>query len=300
MPTMRIGFVLVTYNRSDALVAVLRALAPQCGVDDVIVVADDGSRPEHVHAVREGAAGLPAGCPILHAWHPDVGFTAGRARNIGALAAREAGAEYIVFMDGDCVPHPHFVAMHRALAEEGAFVNGSRVLLSERLTAQVLDGTVDLAHAGLARWLKLRLAGDVNKLAHLAQWPALPGRHQWGFRWSGIRSCNFGLWWQDLEAVDGFDETFSGWGHEDADLVLRLHNHGLVRKNGHLATEVFHLWHRENSRDNEAANRARVVARMEAGIVRAARGLADARGDASVVVTRLRDGHGSLEKQANE
>lgn len=299
---MRIGFVIVTYNRSDALLAVLRALAPQCNAGDVVVVADDGSRPEHVQAVQRGAQSpaLAAACPVLHTWHPDIGFTAGRARNIGALAAREAGADYIVFMDGDCVPHPGFVAMHRALAESGAFVNGSRVLLSEQLTSRVVSGEVDLATLGLAQWLRLRLSGDVNKLAHLVQWPALPGRHQWGFRWSGIRSCNFGLWWRDLEAVDGFDETFSGWGHEDADLVLRLHNHGLVRKNGHLATEVFHLWHRENSRANEAANRARVVARLEAGIRRAARGLADARGDASVVVTRLRNGNGTLERQADE
>ena len=76
--------------------------------------------------------------------------------------------------------------------------------------------------------------------------------------------------------VNGFDETFSGWGHEDADLVLRLHNQGLVRKNGHLATEVFHLWHREASRQNEAANRARVQARLLEGTRRAAVGLEQA------------------------
>ena len=56
--------------------------------------------------------------------------------------------------------------------------------------------------------------------------------------------------------MNGFDEAFSGWGHEDADLVLRLHNHGARRKNGFFGTEVFHLWHRENSRENEAVNRA--------------------------------------------
>lgn len=288
---MRIGFVIVTYNRSDALLAVLRALAPQCAADDVIVIADDGSRPEHVRAVHDGAPA--AACPVLHVWHPDVGFTAGRARNLGALAARDAGAQYIVFMDGDCVPHARFAAMHRQLAEEGAFVNGSRVLLSEQLSARVVAGDVELSQQGLGQWLGLRLSGDVNKLSHLVQCPGLPGRRQTKFRWSGIRSCNFGLWWSDLDAVNGFDETFSGWGHEDADLVLRLHNQGLVRKNGHLATEVFHLWHRENSRDNEAANRARVTARINAGIRRAEVGLAQARGDATVVVTDLSARHGT-------
>ncbi|MFD0667483.1 glycosyltransferase [Ramlibacter sp. MAHUQ-53] len=282
---MRTGFVIVTYNRSDALLAVLRALAPQCQAGDVIVVADDGSRPEHVRAVAEGAPA--AACPVLHLWHPDQGFTAGRARNLGALAAREAGADYIVFMDGDCVPHAGFAAMHRALAQPGAFVNGSRVLLSERLTARVLAGELDLTTLGLVQSLRLRLAGDLNKLAHLVQWPGLAGRRERSFRWRGIRSCNFGLWWDDLAAVNGFDETFSGWGHEDADLVLRLHNQGLVRKNGHLATEVFHLWHREASRQHEAANRARVQARMLEGTRRAAVGLEQARGAGEVKVTPL-------------
>lgn len=267
---MRTAFVVLTYNRSDALLAVLRALAPQCGADDTVVVADDGSRPEHVQALRAGLP--PFACPVRHVWHPDVGFTAARARNLGAA---HAGADYIVFMDGDCVPTPHFAVQHARLAQPGHFVNGSRVLLSERLTAEVIAGRTDLAHLSAMQWLRLRWRGDVNKLTHLLCWTAAPGRVQTGFAWSGIRSCNFGLWYRDFEAVNGFDESFSGWGHEDADLVLRLHRHGLRRKNGHLATEVFHLWHRENSRAGEAGNRERVVQRLQQGIVRAATGLAE-------------------------
>ena len=87
--------------------------------------------------------------------------------------------------------------------------------------------------------------------------------------------------------MNGFDETFSGWGHEDADLVLRLHNAGLKRKNGFLATEVFHLWHRENSRAEEAANRQRVLARVESGIIAAGTGFAQALHAAGTVVTEL-------------
>lgn len=267
---MRRAFVVLTYNRSDALLAVLRALAPQCGRGDVVVIADDGSRAEHVEAVRQRLP--PFACPVRHVWHPDVGFTAARARNLGAA---HAGADYIVFMDGDCVPTPHFAVQHARLAQAGHFVNGSRVLLSEGLTADVIAGRTDLARLPPAQWLRLRWRGDVNKLTHLLCWTAAPGRVQTGFAWKGIRSCNFGVWYRDLEAVNGFDETFSGWGHEDADLVLRLHRHGLRRKNGYLATEVFHLWHRENSRAGEAGNRERVVQRLQQGLVRAAAGLAE-------------------------
>ena len=276
------GFVVLTYNRSDALLAVLRALAPQCSPQDVVVVADDGSRPEHVQALRDG---LPFfACPVRHVWHPDVGFTAARARNLGALAA---GADYLVFLDGDCVPSPHFARQHAALAEAGCFVNGSRVLLSPALTQRALAQEIDLAALAPGEWLRLRMSSDVNKLSHLLAWPGAPLRVETRFRWKGIRSCNFGLAWRDFKAVNGFDESFSGWGHEDADLVLRLHHHGSRRKNGFWGTEVYHLWHAGQSRDEEGANRQRVLGRLETGIIRAGAGLAEARGAPGKILTEL-------------
>ena len=280
---MTTAFVVLTYNRSDALLAVLRGLAPQCGPGHVVVIADDGSRPEHVQALR---AGLPHfACPVRHVWQADAGFTAARSRNLGAAQAR---ADYIVFMDGDCVPNPRFVEQHERLAAPEHFVNGSRVLLSPRLTREVVDGRMELSRLDGADWLRLRLAGDVNKLTHLLHWPQAPFRVEPRFRWKGIRSCNFGVSWRDFEAVNGFDEVYSGWGHEDADLVLRLHHHGSRRKNGFLGTEVYHLWHQEHSRAGEAANRERVVARMKSGIIRAETGLAEALHTTETVVTELK------------
>ena len=279
---MTAGFVVLTYNRSEALLAVLRALAPQCAAGDSVVVADDGSRPEHVQALRTG---LPRfACPVRHVWHPDVGFTAARSRNLGAL---HADRDYVVFLDGDCVPSPHFVAAHRALAQDRCFVNGSRVLLDAALSRRVEAGEVDAASLGAGDWLRLRMAGHINKLAHLVRWDGAPGRLQRRFRWKGIRSANFGAWMRDLRAVNGFDESFSGWGHEDADLVLRLHHAGVMRKNGYLATEVFHLWHAEHARDSEAHNRRRVEERMRCGTVRADVGLAEAAAGPAPTVTEL-------------
>ena len=279
---MKLGFVVLSYNSAEALLTVLRALAPQCPADAVVVVADDGSRPEQVQVLRDG---LPAfACPVRHVWHPDVGFTASRARNLGALHAE---ADYIVFMDGDCVPTPHFVRAHLALAQAGHFVNGSRILLGEALSQRVRTRAVDLAALGPMAWLRLRLRGEVNKLSQFLFLPKMPGRVETQFRWKGIRSCNFAIWYRDLASVNGFDETFQGWGHEDADLVLRLQRQGLARKNGFWATEVFHLWHRENARDQEGVNRQRVMALMHHPIVQATEGLAQAAVANDVVVTEL-------------
>jgi GT2 family glycosyltransferase len=279
---MKIAFIVLTYNRSDALLAVLRELAPQLGAGHELLIADDGSRPEHVKAMHDG---LPAfGCRVRHVWHPDVGFTAARARN---LCAARAEADYLVFMDGDCVPVPHFVEQHRQLARRHQYVIGGRVLLSERFTQRVLRGEVVLRRLGFSDWLRLRLRGDANKSTHLLDGIGPFSRVRGRFRWKGIRSCNFAVWKDDCVAVNGFDESFTGWGHEDADFALRLHNHGTARNDAVLGAQVFHLWHRENSRDNEIANRARVQARLESGIIRAAKGMAEALHAPEVIETEL-------------
>ncbi len=45
---MKISFIVLTYNRSDALLAVLRSLASQCGADHEVLIADDGSSSAQV------------------------------------------------------------------------------------------------------------------------------------------------------------------------------------------------------------------------------------------------------------
>jgi len=265
---VNISFIVLTYNRPDALLAVLRSLADQCRPGDQVLVADDGSRAHCVELLRDQVPSFP--CPISHVWHEDRGFTASAARNRAALQASES---YLVFLDGDCVPGPAFVENHRALAERGCFVNGSRVLLDKALTEFVLADKLNLARLPASFWVRAWFSGHANKLHHLLPWPRnWRGIHR-VFSWRGIRSCNFGVWRDDFFGVNGFDQVFQGWGHEDADLVLRLHHAGRARKNGFLATEVFHLWHPENPRLNESINRARVMERRDTGTLWAESGL---------------------------
>jgi len=277
-----VSVVITTYNRSDALLAVLAGLARQTDRAFEVVVADDGSRAEHQRALRESAVAREL--KVVHVWHPDVGFTASKVRNRGVAAAR---GQYIVFMDGDCVPEVDFIARHKQLAAPGHFVNGSRVLLSPELTQRVLSGAEQICGRGVAYWVGQRLRGHASKLTHLLRLPGSFLRIKRNFSWKGIRSCNMGVWRSDYERVDGFDESFIGWGHEDADFVLRLHHAGVARKNGFCATEVFHLWHQEAARDHESQNARTVQEREHSDIVRAASGYAQARPNDDVVITRL-------------
>jgi len=274
-----ISVVITTYNRSDALSLVLGGLAQQTDRRFEVVIADDGSTPEHVAAITKFSEAAPF--PVVHVWHPDVGFTASQVRNLGVANAQ---GEYLVLLDGDCVPEVDFVAQHRGLQQKGCFVNGSRVLLSPSFTQALLGGGKTLVGHTLGYWLARRWAGDASKLTGTLRLPDFRLRRQPAFQWKGIRSCNMAVWRTDYEFVNGFDETFVGWGHEDADFVLRLHNAGLVRKNGFCATEVYHLWHPESDRARQGVNADKVRERQKTGLVHATVGYQESRAATNTVI----------------
>lgn len=274
-----ISVVITTYNRSDALALVLEGLKQQTDRCFEVVVADDGSTSTHRDQIASACAS--AGLAVTHVWHPDVGFTAAQVRNLGVAATK---GSYLVLMDGDCVPEIDFVARHRTLMQVGCFVNGSRVLLSEALTQRLLAHTDSITSRSVAYWVHRRWSGEVSKLTGLMRLPDFDYRLQPQFVWKGIRSCNMAVWKSDYLRVNGFDESFVGWGHEDADFVLRLHNAGLVRKNGFCATEVYHLWHQEASRTREGVNADKVRQRQSTGQVRSTIGYQESKSAADVVV----------------
>jgi glycosyltransferase involved in cell wall biosynthesis len=267
-----ISVVLTTYNRSDALAVVLAALQRQTDKDFEVVIADDGSQPAHRARIREAAN--RCSFALAYVWHPDVGFTVARARNLGVAQSR---GSYLILLDGDCVPDVDFIAQHRRLMQGGFLVNGSRCLLSPDFTQRVLGGSVDIVGRSWQYWLQQWRTGYASKIAPRLRVPDVGMRIESDFRWHGIRSCNMGLWRSDFEVVNGFDSSFQGWGHEDADLVLRMFHAGIRRKNGFFATEVFHLWHEEASRNRASANEVTVQQRMHSDIVRAPLGLQECR-----------------------
>lgn len=265
-----ISLIVSTYNRADALSVVLGACARQTDRHFEIVVADDGSTETTRSVIEEARRRMPG--RVEHVWHPDDGFRLAAIRN---RAIAEARGEYLIFLDGDCVPQSDFVAQHRALAARGMLVTGSRILMGRSLTRAVVENRVSLYDRSLAFWFGQKIKGELNKfLPLLAKSRRWPGRVEEGFKWRGIKGCNMAAWANDVAAINGFDESYEGWGHEDADFVVRLHNAGIRRKKGFMATEVLHLWHEEAPRDRADANRQRVFQRLSDRRITAQTGLA--------------------------
>lgn len=263
-----ISLIVATYNRPDALGAVLRSLARQTEKNFEIVVADDGSGPQTRDVIREWM--LKIGVSLRHVWQEDRGFRLAEIRN-RAIAASHGS--YLIFLDGDCIAPAGFVAAHRRLAETGYFIGGNRVLMSQTLSEQILANDLKAEQWGLAEWSRLRVRGEVNRLLPLINLPLGPLRKRLATGWVGVRGGNFAFWRADLERVDGFETSFVGWGLEDSDIVLRMIRAGVKRKDGRFATGVLHLWHPEADRSQFAAHRAKLDELLKSDRVRALRGL---------------------------
>ena len=263
-----ISVIVTTYNREDALGAVLRSLAAQTDQDFEVIVADDGSGSATAELI--GAWKAKVGHRLDHVWHDDRGFRAAEIRNRAILASR---GSYCIFLDGDCIARPDFIATHRRLAEPGWFVTGNRILLSDELTAAVLrDGQAPEAWS-VMRWIAERARGGINRLAALLHLPLGPLRRLRRDKWQGARSCNLAIWRADLDRVDGFDADYCGWGKEDSDIIVRLLRAGVRRKDGVFATGVLHLWHAEADRAQLSANESKLSGIIASDSVRAVRGL---------------------------
>ncbi|CAI2719216.1 glycosyltransferase family 2 protein [Nitrospina watsonii] len=263
-----ISIILSTYNRPDALERVLSSLEGQRCRDFEVVVADDGST-EATRALVETFQQRNT-LVLKHAWHEDKGFRAAAIRNKAVVAS---SGEYLVFLDGDCMAFPDFVERSLQLREAGYFVAGNRVLLDESITQQTLNHKLPLHRWGFMKWLAARLRGQVNRLLPFVRLP-LGFLRKWTPRkWQGVKTCNLGVWKRDFVEVNGFDETYQGWGYEDSDLVIRLLNLGVVRKEGRFAVPVLHLWHPLNESAETTENWKRLEKVLRSSTTRAEHGL---------------------------
>jgi glycosyltransferase involved in cell wall biosynthesis len=263
-----ISVIVATYNRPDALDAVLRSLLHQSDADFEVLVADDGSTEQTKELIDAWTPRFNG--RLSHVWQPDDGFRLAEIRNRAIIAAK---GDYCIFLDGDCIARKDYVATHRALSQPGWFVTGNRLLLSQALSERILQQKLEPESWSFADWRRERRAGEIKRLAPLVSLPLGPLRRLRSHDWRGAQGCNLGIWRSDLVVVDGFEGAFASWGREDSDLLIRLMRSGIRRKDGRMATGVLHLWHPEADRSQLPDNERRLDNIRSSDRIRAERGL---------------------------
>jgi len=256
---MKLSLIISTYNQPESLAKVFLGLAQQTSLPEEIIIADDGSSESTRKLIESWQNKF--GVPLRHLWHPDNGF---RKTTILNQAVAAATGEYLVFMDGDCVPHAKFIADHRSLAERGFFVQGRRCFVRESFV-----GDFQLGKTSILLWA---LRGRIARPHKSLRFPFAVVFRNHGQR--GIIGCNMAYWREDVLAVNGFDESYMGRGMgADSDLGSRIYNLGRARKFVYGRALVYHLDHTIMPRPHFAANRARLDETIQTGKIRCELGL---------------------------
>jgi len=259
---MRLTLVVTTYERPDALAAVLTTVAAQSQFPHELIVADDGSGAVTRAIIQRFAAVVPFATHHIRQDHD--GFRAARVRN---LAIAKATGDYIIFVDGDMLLHPAFVADHGGFARRGTFTQGIRIPLDARRTAQALASPAELPALTMGGAGGLRSLYAVHAPKSSRVWRTVAN----GF--IAVKSCNLAVWRDDLVAVNGFNHDFVGWGPEDKELVARLQHHGIRRQTLLFGGIAYHLHHPPAQRNRLSANEAILANTRARRLVRCQNGL---------------------------
>ncbi len=233
---MLISIIVATYNQPECLTIILDSFICQTDKKFEVIVADDGSTQKTEDLIAHYKRTFPY--RLVHIRQEDRGYRLAAVKNLGAMQAR---GEYFIFLDGDCVSLPGFVFRHRRLAQPGWFVRGSRIKLTDSFTATVKLERLPIFNYSIAQWIRLRMAGKVQRILPLLHLPGGFFRKLKYKKWQGATGFNLAFYRKDFYAVGGFDERFEGRGYEDSDLVVRMLNRGVRRKDGNYAVTVLHL-----------------------------------------------------------
>jgi glycosyltransferase involved in cell wall biosynthesis len=233
---MRTSLIITTYNWPKALEITLMSVENQSKYPDEIIIADDGSTEETKIVIDKWRKKIKI--PIIHSWQEDLGFRAAASRN---LAISKSSGEYIIMIDGDLILHPNFIIDHIKHSKKNQFTIGTRVLLKKDYSEELLRHE----NANFHVETKKIISNHKNKINN-SLLSFLFSYHTSSY--NQVRSCNMACFKSDLIKVNGFNEDFIGWGREDTELVVRLLNAGVLRKNIKFNTNTLHIYHKENTK----------------------------------------------------
>lgn len=233
--------IITTYNNPQALQSTLESIALQSYSGFSICIADDGSG-EPTKAVIESFKNKHSNKKVRHFWQEDKGFRKNRLLN---QVIATSDANYLLFIDGDCIACPDFVARHVQLAKNNQFVTGSVIRLTEANTSLVSSELIESGDLFLLQWLDEH--GQIDRIGTKLKTNSL-GTGIGGLLeiispvkkvWNG---GNTSAWRQDIIDVNGFDESLN-YGAEDVELGQRLKNNGISGRHIRYTAPLLHMEH---------------------------------------------------------
>ncbi len=243
--TDQASVIISVYNRIDYLKMVLAGFERQSFKNFEIIVADDGSDKNVVEEIRSFSGKFFF--PVIHLWQEDKGFRKNRILNKAIVSA---SSEYLIFIDGDSIPHCEFVREHLNYKREYTCNTGRRVNLSEKITKQLTPEKVREGY--LEKNFMLIGDGIFGKSYDVEKGFYFRNnflRKFFNKKKRGLLGCNFSIHKDDMLKINGFDERYETPSiGEDSDVQYRLELSGIKIKSINNIAVQYHLYHKRQER----------------------------------------------------
>ncbi len=240
---MRISIIIAVYKDIEALQLIIDSLRNQNYPDLEVVIAEDNNSiemAEYVSSITD--------LDVVHTTQEDLGIRKARSQNNAII---KSSGEYLIFIDGDCIPYSTFINSHAKLAEKMCVLSGRRVNLGPTISKKIRERSINALSLEKNYLLHLPFLLK-DKSTHTAQGiyirpdsllykKTVAKRKKSNLN---ILGCNFSCFKSDIVAIDAFDESYGETAvTDDTDLQWRLEAAGLKLKTCKLSANQFHLYH---------------------------------------------------------
>jgi len=240
----KVSVIISVYKNTAALELVLESLANQTIKADEIIISEDGDSEE----MKKFIATLKYD-NIVHLSQKDDGWRKAVALN---NSIKKAKNEYLIFIDGDVVPHKRFIEGHLFCSEKKKVCCGKRSELGEGISKKIYakELTIDeLTSSYIRRIISLHKDGirHYEEGIYISPNSFLNQKFLKDRLVKYIIGCNFSCYKEDIESINGFDEDYKYPAvGEDIDLGWRFRGLGIELKSCRNIANVYHLWHKKN------------------------------------------------------
>lgn len=241
--------IISVFRKKEELEMVFKMLSLQSVKEFEVIVADDDSGNDMAIFAKEKAELY--GLNLKFVTHSFKGFGKNIILN---KAIKAASTSYLIFIDGDCLPHKHFIKEHFKNSGENTVLCGRRVMLGEKLSSR-LKANFKLLDKGTINYLTV-VSDKINtdEPSNYAEESIYLGNTMLSGmtrKKTTLVGCNFSLPIQLMKKINGFNEDYTGPGiGEDSDIEYRLKLAGAKFRSVRNKAILYHLFHQLTTENN--------------------------------------------------
>ena len=242
---LKCSIIISVYKDTDSLDLILESLINQTIIPNEVIISEDGNSKEMVEYVKV-AKDKYKKLDIVHLYQEDIGWRKNIALNRAIVASKY---EYLIFIDGDCVPFDDFIENHVKQASKKIVLAGKRVELGDQITKEIRSKKLTVSKLTNNYLLyAIKLIKDKTRhledILHISYKSFLAPFVKKEVNY--IIGCNWSAFKEDILTINGFDETYilPSIG-EDVDLGWRFRGLGIELKSCRYNANLVHLYHKK-------------------------------------------------------